>query len=97
MDYDKLIKAIEFFNLKNKVSIKSLKKKYRELAKELHPDKGGESERMKKLNECYKALLEYLESYEIPIDEKSIMSSSPSAFMYFQYYRKHNKDGRLGF
>ncbi|MGC8766282.1 MAG: DnaJ domain-containing protein [Brevinematia bacterium] len=97
MEYDKLIEAIEFFKLDKKVSIKNLKKKYHKLAKELHPDKGGEVEIMKKVNEYYKILLEYLESYEIPIDENSIISSSPSAFMYFQYYKKQSKDGRIGF
>lgn len=52
---------------------------------------------MKKLNEYYKLVMEYLESYEIPVNKEGIMSSSPSAFMYFQYYRKQEKDGRVGF
>lgn len=97
MDYEKLIEAIEFFGLGDKVSIKSFKKIFRKKSKDLHPDVGGNSEDMKKLNEYYKLVMEYLESYEIPVNKEGIMSSSPSAFMYFQYYRKQEKDGRVGF
>lgn len=97
MDYEKLINAIEFFGLKDKVSIKSFKRLYRKMSKEIHPDIGGDSEEMKKLNEYYKLVMEYLESYEIPVNREGIMNSSPSAFMYFQYYRKQDKDGRVGF
>lgn len=97
MDYEKLIEAIQFFGLEEKISIKSFKRLYRKMSKNIHPDVGGDSEEMKRLNEYYKLIMEYLESYEIPITEEDIMRSSPSAFMYFQYYRKQDKDGRIGF
>jgi len=97
MNYEKLIEAIKFFGFSYKVSIKRLKKRYRILSKELHPDRGGDEEKMRLVNEYYKCLMEYLENYEIPIDEKSIMLSSPEAFTYFQYMKKDNKDFRVGF
>ncbi|MCX8029023.1 MAG: hypothetical protein N2712_03410 [Brevinematales bacterium] len=98
MDYDKLIKAIEFFGLKGKISIKSFRRLYKKKSKELHPDIGGDEEQMQKLNEYYKVIVEYLESYEIPVTRESIMKSSPDAFVYFQYYRKGgDKDDRIGF
>ncbi|MFN4245299.1 MAG: molecular chaperone DnaJ [Brevinematia bacterium] len=97
MDFEKLIEAIDYFGINEKVSIKSLKRIYRNRSKELHPDKGGNEEEMRKMNNYYKIIIEYLESYEIPTTVESIMKSSPEAFMYFQYYKKQDKDGRVGF
>lgn len=97
MDYEKLMEAIKFFGLKDRVSIRSLKRIYRSMSKDIHPDVGGSEDSMKKLNEYYKTLLEYLERYEIPIDEDAIIRSLPSAFVYFQYHKKNEKDGRVGF
>lgn len=97
MDYEKLLKALEFFGIRDKISIKSFKRIYRNISKDIHPDKGGDEEKMKTLNEYYKIIIEYLESYEIPTTEEAIMNSSPTAFTYFQYYRKQSRDGRVGF
>ncbi len=97
MDFEKLLEAIKYFEIKDKISIKSFKRIYRNKSKELHPDKGGNEEEMKKLNSYYKTVIEYLESYEIPTTLESIMNSSPEAFTYFQYYKKQDKDVRIGF
>jgi hypothetical protein len=97
VNYEKLVEAIKFFGFSDSVSIKKLKKRYRTISKELHPDKGGDEEKMKLVNEYYKCLMEYLESYEIPLDQKSMMLSSPEAFVYFQYMKKDKKDFRVGF
>lgn len=97
MDYEKLLEAIEFFGLRDKISIKSFRKMYRSKSKELHPDRGGDPEKMKKLNESYRIITEYLESYEIPLTKEGIMNSSPDAFVYFQFLKKEDKDVRIGF
>jgi molecular chaperone DnaJ len=50
MDYYKIL------GVSNDASKKDIKKAYRELAKEHHPDKGGDEERFKEINEAYDVL-----------------------------------------
>ncbi len=67
-----LKKALELLDLiDSDISIKILKKRYRELQKKYHPDKSKleDTEIIKKINEAYKILIEYLESYEIKSEE----------------------------
>ncbi|MEN2998173.1 MAG: molecular chaperone DnaJ [Brevinematia bacterium] len=97
MNYERLLEAIEFFGIREKISIRSLKRIYRNISKKFHPDRGGDIDEMRKANEFYRILMEYLETYEIPVTEEEIIRSSPTAFMYFQYYKKQDKDGRIGF
>ncbi len=97
MDYQKLLDAIKFFGLGSSTSIKRLKKRYKILAKEFHPDRSGDDDKMKKINDYYKILMEYLESVEISLDENSIARSSPEAMMYFQFLHKKDRDTRIGY
>lgn len=51
---------LEILGLKDGYSKAELKKAYRRLAKELHPDLGGDSRRFNELNHAYNRLLEVI-------------------------------------
>lgn len=44
-------------NIKILASIKEIKQAYRSLALKFHPDRGGDSEKMKEINEAYEYLI----------------------------------------
>ena len=70
IDFKQLNQAKNFLGLHdNKASLKEIKKAYRRACMQYHPDKCKRKnddceEMMKKLNEAYKIILSYCESYE---------------------------------
>ncbi len=78
MDYEELKKAQEIFGLLDGVSLKEIKKRHRELAKKYHPDSGGgNAEFMKEINEAYKILLGYCESFRYSFSEEEYYRQNP--------------------
>ncbi|MCS7199186.1 MAG: DnaJ domain-containing protein [Caldimicrobium sp.] len=57
---------------------------YHRLAKEVHPDKGGDLMKMKELNEAYQVLMEYCDNYKIELKPNSA-GADPSDF-WFQHF-----------
>ena len=53
-----IIEALQLLSLSKGVDVTGLKKKYRELAQQHHPDKGGNAEDFAKVHNAYKILLE---------------------------------------
>lgn len=75
--FDELTAAREFMDLPPLVSVKELKKRYRELSKNMHPDHGGKAEDMQKLSECYAFILSYMENYRFKFSEDEVVSQFP--------------------
>ncbi len=69
--------ALEVLGLPTMVSYKEIKKRYKELSKRHHPDKGDESERMAKINEAYAILKNYIENYRFSFSEEEILRQYP--------------------
>ncbi len=63
--WQRLEKARKLLKLPLTTTRKEIVERYHHLAKELHPDKGGDSEKMKALNEAYQILMEYCDNYKI--------------------------------
>jgi DnaJ-domain-containing protein 1 len=53
------IKEFTVLGLEDNASLAEIKKKYRELAKEHHPDNGGDPKEFMKLQKAYKKILRY--------------------------------------
>jgi DnaJ-domain-containing protein 1 len=53
------IKEYTVLGLEDNASLAEIKKKYRELAKEHHPDNGGDPKEFMKLQKAYKKILKY--------------------------------------
>lgn len=81
--YEELTKAREFMSLPPLITVRDLKKKYRELAKKMHPDRGGDAYMMQQLSESYALLLEYMENYRFKLSEEEVATQFP-----FDDYKK---------
>lgn len=71
MSYDE---AIKFFGLGNQWSKEDLKKTFRKLALEHHPDRGGDPSLMKQLNEAYELLQKVRPRVDTKIREEADMT-----------------------
>lgn len=74
----KLETALERLSLPRLITKDDIKKRYRHLARELHPDKGGDEEQMAQINEAYEVLIEYIDSFRYTFDDKEIDIHAPS-------------------
>ncbi|MDM7203014.1 MAG: DnaJ domain-containing protein [Thermodesulfobacteriaceae bacterium] len=88
MDWQKKWEAIERARKLLKLPIITTRKeiitKYHELAKEYHPDRGGEAEKMKAINEAYQLLIDFCDNYKIEL-RQSADTIDPSDF-WFQHF-----------
>ncbi len=75
--YAKLSEALEILELPRFVTKEDIRKQYRFLAKKAHPDVGGDVERMEKLNEAYRLLMQYIEEFRYTFDEDEISRQFP--------------------
>ena len=76
--FDSLQKALDTLELPPLVSLKDIKKRYLYLSKKYHPDRKGEDEKMKEINEAYKILKEYIENYRFSFTEEEILKQFPN-------------------
>ena len=56
----KIINLTTYSNNDLKKHISIIKKRYKELAKQLHPNKGGTTEKFQELQNCYEKIKKYL-------------------------------------
>jgi len=62
-------------------TMKDIDKKYKKLAKKYHADVGGDDEMMKKINEAYKVLKDYILNYKFTFSEEEILKQYPDEFI----------------
>lgn len=67
--------------LPNCASMEDIKKAYRGLALKFHPDRGGDQEKMKEINEAYSYLVKNKEQYDLTL--KPRMPSNKGGFTIF--------------
>lgn len=78
MNYSQLLKAQKLLGLGDRASLKEIKERYRDLARQNHPDAGGgKSEAMQKINEAYALLLAYVEDYRFSFAEEEFYEQQP--------------------
>ncbi|MFN3407243.1 MAG: J domain-containing protein [Caldimicrobium sp.] len=82
--WETLEQARKLLKLPRITTRKEIVERYHELAKEFHPDKGGSEEKMKALNEAYKLLIEYCDSYRIEFNRMD-NTVDPTDF-WFQHF-----------
>jgi len=69
MDEEKLESARKLLGLPNEASVKEIKKRFKELAKKVHPDLNQEEQEISfiKLYQAYQFLLDYADSFPLPL------------------------------
>ena len=78
---EKYFKVLELEVNANK---KEIKKAYRKLAHQYHPDKGGDEKKMKELNEAYEILIGKVE-----IPRQPFVQRQPAGFWYHVNYGEY--------
>lgn len=69
--------ALKTLNLPILISFKELKSHYRSLAKQNHPDKKGQTDKMSNINNAYKVLVTYMENYRFTFSKEEISKQFP--------------------
>jgi curved DNA-binding protein CbpA len=79
MTYAELEKALAVFNIPRRATMRQIKQRHRELVKLAHPDLpgGGDSERIRQINEAYRCLLDYCENYRFSFAEDEFLEQNP--------------------
>ena len=81
-DFEEIDRARELLGLREFASLKEITRAYRKKAFLYHPDKSGNQsaegeEEMKKLNQAYKLLSEYVAQYKYSFTEQDVMRAYP--------------------
>ncbi len=79
MTFKELQKSLEILGLYDRVTMKQVKSRHRELVKRYHPDSGENvgGEKIQQINAAYRILSEYLESYRFSFSEDEFYSQNP--------------------
>lgn len=79
MMFTDLQKSLEILGLYDRVTMKQIKSRHRELVKRYHPDTGNdaEGEKIKLINAAFRVLSDYLESYRFSFSEDEFYSQNP--------------------
>jgi len=75
--YTKIHEALDTLGLPTHVSLKDITARYRYLASGKHPDVGGDSEEMARINEAYRLLKTYVENYRFSFSEEEVFKQFP--------------------
>jgi len=71
--------ALEILGLPSLVTHEDIKRQYRHLAKKYHPDQGGSTEEMERINHAYRLLNSYIEQFRYSFDDDEINRQFPGA------------------
>lgn len=79
MTYQKLVAALELFQLGERSTLKQIKARHRELVKTHHPDRGGagDPEVIRTINSAYKILRTYCDEYSYCFAEEEFLEQRP--------------------
>ena len=82
--WEKLERARKLFGLPFRTTRKEIVERYHELAMRFHPDRGGDAEKMKELNEAYKLLISFCDNY--PVELKPVENTFDPVDFWFQHF-----------
>ena len=71
--------ALETLGLPTMITEEDIKKQYRHLAKKYHPDQGGDTREMEKINQAYTLLTTYIKQFRYAFDDEEISRQFPGA------------------
>ncbi len=79
MTYQELMAALKLFQLGERATLRQVKSRHRELAKNHHPDHGCDSdpEIIRAINTAYEVLMIYCENYRYSFTEEEFLEQVP--------------------
>ncbi len=93
MTYPELKQALSVFGYApdDKLTVRQIKKRYRELVKSAHPDLQNVSDvEIKRINQAASLLLEYINSYSFSFTEKEFYEQNGDERIRMQFYETPN-------
>lgn len=87
MTFADLQKSLEILGLYDRVTMKQIKSRHRELVKRYHPDVGNDDdgEKIKSINAAFRVISDYLESYRFSFSEEEFYIQNPEERMRRQF------------
>ncbi len=92
--WKKIEEARKILKLPVRTTRREIINNYRRLVKELHPDRGGNEELIKKINESYEILMEYCDNYLILLTPNDNVNDPEE--WWFQHFGEDPIWGRRG-
>ena len=79
MEYRELRAALEVFDFGERVSLRQIKERYRELVRRYHPDRGAQAdpEQIRRINEAYRVLRAYCHEYLFDCSHDEFLEQYP--------------------
>ncbi len=88
MHYADIVRALEVFGLSDRVTLREIKARHRELVRRHHPDSAGEgddAEQIRLVNTAYGILREYAENYHFSFAEEEFYEQNPDERLRMQF------------
>jgi len=88
MTYEDLLAALAEFDLPEKVTLKKIRARHRQLVRRYHPDKGAspDNEKIRRINAAYKILNEYVSQYNFDFSKEVFFDHYPEERLREQFY-----------
>ncbi|GLI36560.1 J domain-containing protein [Geobacter hydrogenophilus] len=88
MRYADLVRALEIFGFSDRVTLREIKARHRELVRRHHPDsagRGGDPEQIRLVNAAYGIIREYAENYRFSFAEEEFYEQNPDERLRMQF------------
>ncbi len=83
--FDKIKRAREILDIPEVATYNEIRQRYIELSKRYHPDRTGDAEKMKQVNEAYEIICDYIANYAYSFAKKDIINVYPE-LLYRRFY-----------
>lgn len=84
--FDQIDKARNIMGITEMATYKEIRLRYIELSKRFHPDIGGKSHEMLKINKAYEVIKEYIECYNYSFRKIDVLNTYPE-LLYDRFYK----------
>ncbi|WP_298439711.1 DnaJ family molecular chaperone [Geobacter sp.] len=87
MTYPDLMKALEIFGLTDRVTLRDIKNRHRELVRRCHPDAGAppDSAEIRLINAAYRLLCDYVVNYRFSFSREEFYEQNPEERLRMQF------------
>lgn len=74
---DEIDEARRVLGLGGEARLKEVKDAYKSLAKKHHPDGGGKGDEIKKINQAYETIMQYIQDYRYSFRKEDVLIQYP--------------------
>ena len=88
MTFEELQRALAEFDLPQRVSLKKIRERHRQLVRRYHPDRGAaaDGEKIRRINAANKILTDYVSGYRFDFSRQEFLQQFPEERLREQYW-----------